>query len=183
MKRLFCCASALLALAGLSLASPVKNTAHAPSLPAAEASIRTELERHGDRILGKELYHWSTRLEKIEDCRAEFSVRIANHLRQSTVAIQSVNFSLGALDGYGIEMQQNHWLQLPCLHRESCVSSIATCTQTSEEGIITDCSTPSQGRAEAFSLQLDGDPEAAQRLQEALRQVVDACQQPRTVAF
>jgi hypothetical protein len=39
------------------------------------SAIESELEGHGERVMGKEMIHWSTRLEKVEDCRAEFTVR------------------------------------------------------------------------------------------------------------
>jgi hypothetical protein len=183
MKPLLCTAVVLLAFSGVSKGSPVEEAVPLPSLTNVAASIRTELEVHGDRAMGKDVYHWSTRLERIEGCRAEFSVRLANNLAEATVRIESVELSLGALDPYGIEMQQKHWLQLPCVNGQSCVFSTSTCTQRSKDGIVTDCTTPSQKRVDSFSLQLDGDAESAQRLQQALRAAVSACRQPSRVTF
>ena len=80
-------------------------------------------------------------------------------------------------------MQQKHWLQLPCADGQSCVFSTSTCTRRSKDGIVIDCTTPSQKRVDAFSLQLDGDAESAQRLQQALREAVSACREPSRVTF
>src|SRR6266480_4534020 len=132
MKRLLCTGVLMLFLSSFSPASPMEE-AVSSSLTTVTASIRTELEAHGERVMGKDLYHWSTRLERIEGCRAEFSVRLTNRLADATMHIESVNFSLGALDPYGIEMQQKHWLQLPCMGGQSCVISTSTCTQMSKE--------------------------------------------------
>jgi len=183
VKALLCIAVVLALLSGLSLASPVEGTAHQPLLITAAASIRTELEVHGERVLGKDLYHWSTRLERIEDCRAEFSVRLANNMGAATLSIESVNFSLGALNPYGIEIQQKHGLKVPCRGGESCVFSTSTCTRASKDGTVIDCTTPNQKRVDFFSIQLDSDEESAQRLQLALREAVSACRQPSSVTF
>jgi hypothetical protein len=173
----------LLSLTGLSIANPAPDAATAPAPTTVAMAIRTELETHGERVLGKETYRWSTRLESIEDCRAHFSVRVTSNLDEAIVHVESVTFSLGALDQYGIEMQQNHWLQLPCVSGQSCVISTSTCTRKSKDGIVIDCSTPSQKQASSFSLQLDGNAESAERLQRVLRQAVDACRQPTRVTF
>jgi hypothetical protein len=182
MKRPLLIAAVLMFLAGLSLARPVEQATPGDSLKAVAATIRTELEGHGERILGKEIYHWSTRLEKIEDCRAEFSVRLTRNAADSTVDLEIVNFSLGALDPDGIGMQK-HYLQLPCASGELCVFSTSTCSRRSPDGIIIDCTTASQKRVDAFALQFDGDADSAQRLQEAFRQAAAACRQPSRVTF
>ena len=179
MKRSFCTAIVWLALSAIS----VEEAVPLASMRTVAASIRTELEAHGERVMGKDVFHWSTRLEKIEGCHAEFSVRVANNLADATLRVESVNFSLGVLDPYGIEMQQNHWLSLPCRGGQSCIFSTSTCTQKSKDGIVIDCTTSSEKRVDAFSLQLDGDADSAQRLQLALREAVSACRLPTRVTF
>ena len=183
MKRLHWTAALLLLLCGLSPAAPVEEAAHPPSLKLAAASIQSELEVHGERVMGRDVYHWSTRLERIEDCRAEFSVRLTNNLSESTTETESVSFSLGALNPYGIEWKQKHWLELPCNMGQTCIFSTSTCTRRSREGIMSDCTTPTQKRVGAFSLQLDGDTGSVQRLEHALREAVAACRQPSSVSF
>lgn len=183
MRRSSWVVMVLLMLSGLGLANPTQNAAPLPTLDAFATTIRAELESHGERILGKEMYHWSTRLEGMQDCRAAFSVRLVNNFSDSTVQVERVSFLLGALDPYGIELQQNHRLQLPCFDGRSCIFSTSTCTRKSKDGIVIDCSTPNQKRAEVFSVQLDGDSGAADRLQQALRRAIDACRQPSPVTF
>jgi hypothetical protein len=90
---------------------------------------------------------------------------------------------LGALDPYGIEMQQKHWLQLPCAGGQQCVFSTTTCSRKDANGIVTDCTTASQKRVDAFALQFDGDADSAQRLETAFRQAVETCRQPSRVTF
>jgi len=183
MKPLLCIAVVLTLFSGLCLASPAEEGASQPALVAAAESIRSELAVHGERVLGKDVYHWSTRLERIDGCRAEFSVRLANNIGGATVNLESINFSLSALEPDAIEMEQNHWLKLPCQSRDKCILSTSTCTRTSKDGIVIDCTTPSQKRADYFPMQLDGDLQSAQRLQQALREAVIACRQPSRVTF
>ena len=183
MKPLLCIAVVLTFFSGLCLASSAEESATQPALTAAAESIRSELVVHGERVLGKDVYHWSTRLERIDGCRAEFSVRLANNIGGATVNLESVNFALSALEPYAIELDQNHGLKLPCHGRERCIFSTSTCTRTSKDGIVIDCTTPSQKRADAFSVQMDGDSQSAQRLQQALRDAVGACSQPSRVTF
>lgn len=183
MKPLLSIAAVLALFSGLCLATPAEEGTNHPVLVAAAESIRSELVVHGERVLGKDVYHWSTRLERIDGCRAEFSVRLANNIGGATVNVESVNFALNALEPYAIDMDQNHGLKLPCHGRERCIFSTTTCTRTSKDGIVIDCTTPSQKRADVFSLQMDGDSQSAQRLQQALREAVDACSQPGRVTF
>jgi hypothetical protein len=183
MKRLFSIAAISIVLGGVCMANPVQTSAPVPSFTALTASIRTELETHGERVLGNDLYHWSTRLAKIEGCRAEFSVRLTNNLSESTVTVETVNFSLGALDPIATAIEQKHWVQLSCRNRESCVTSISVCSRRSKDGIIIDCTTPSEKRTNAFSLQLDSDAAAGERLKQDLLQAIDACSQPSRVSF
>lgn len=183
MKNFPRIAFVLLALTGLTLANPAPEAASSPAPTNVAMAIRTELESHGDRVMGRELYRWTTRLEGIEGCRAQFTVRIANNLSDNTVHVENISFSLGAVDEYSIEIKQNHWLQIPCAPGQNCIFSTSTCTRRSKDGIEIDCSTPSQKLADAFSLQMDGNPEAAERLQTFLRQAVDACTQPKRVTF
>jgi len=183
MKHLLWICIGLLTFTGLSMAQPVEDGTSRAAVKTVASVIATELEAHGERIMGKEVYHWSTRLEKVEDCRAEFTVRTTNNLSDSTVHVESIRFSLGALDPYGIEMQQKHWLQLPCAGRDQCIFSTSTCSQKLANGIVADCGTASQKRVDAFSLQFDGDADSAQRLEVAFRQAVESCRQPSRVTF
>ena len=168
-------------LAALLLARPMREPAR-PALNDLESDIQAELESHGERVMGKEAYRWSTRLEKISDCRAELKVRVTSNLGDTVVRTDSVQFSLGALQTYGLELQKN-WLVLPCAGHEKCISSISTCTKTTKGGIVVDCTTVSQKREESFSLQLDGDSAASSRLERAFRQAVNSCHEPTTVSF
>jgi hypothetical protein len=183
MKRVLMVAAVLISFTGLSLAQLSEESASRASLKTVVQAIQLELESHGERVMGKDTYHWSTRLEKFEDCRADFTVRITNNLGDPTVHVESIHLSLGAIEPYGIEIQQKHWLQLPCLGGDDCIVTLATCKQTNADGIVTDCSTPSQKRMAAFSLQLDGDADSAQRLQAEFRQAALACSQPSSVTF
>jgi hypothetical protein len=182
MTRSLLIAIVLMSLAGFSLGSPVQEGGSRASLKTVASAIQSELEGHGERILGKELYHWSTRLEKIENCRAEFSVRLTSNLSDSTVHVESVSFSLGALDLYAMEMQKS-LLHLPCVNREKCVFSTSTCSRKTKDGITIDCATASQSRVDTFALQFDGDADSAQRLQEAFRTAVNTCREPSRVTF
>jgi hypothetical protein len=182
MKRTLLIAIALMTLTALSLARPMQEETPRPALKTVASAIQTELESHGERVLGKELYHWSTRLEKLEDCRAEFSVRLTSNLADSTVRVETVDFSLGALDPAGIEIQK-HWLQLPCATLANCVFSTSTCSRKYQDGIVIDCATASQKRVSSFALQLDDDNDSAQRLQQSFRQAVEACREPSRVTF
>jgi hypothetical protein len=172
----------LLSFTGICLAQPVEAAASRASVKTVASAIESELQGHGERVMGKEMIHWSTRLEKVEDCRAEFTLRTISNLADATVRVESVSFSLGALYPYGIEMQK-HWLQLPCADRNQCIFSTSTCSQKSAAGIVTDCGTASQKRVDSFALQLDGDAASAQRLQAAFRAAVDSCRQPSRVTF
>jgi hypothetical protein len=183
MKHSLTIAIGLLSLTGLLMAQPPEEVGSHASVKTVASAIQTELEAHGERVMGKDVYHWSTRLEKFEDCRAEFSVRVTSNLADSTVHVESVKLSLGALDPYGIEMQQKHWLQLPCAGGQTCIFSTTTCSRKSANGIVTDCTTASQKRVDAFSLQFDGDADSAQRLEAAFRQAVESCRQPSRVTF
>ena len=172
----------LLSVTGLGVAQPVEEAVNRASVKTVAAAIENELQGHGDRVMGKDVLHWSTRLEKVEDCRAEFTVRTTSNLADSTVRVESVSFSLGALDPYGIGIQK-HWLQLPCAEQGQCIFSTSTCRQTSADGIVTDCGTASQKRVDNFALQFDGDADSARRLEAAFRQAVESCRQPTLVTF
>jgi hypothetical protein len=182
MKRSMLISVVLLALCRLSFATPVEENTSRASLRTVALAIQTELEGHGERVLGNELYHWSTRLEKLEACRAEFSVRVVSNTRDSIVRVESVSFSLGDLDPYGMDIQKNH-LQLPCFSQENCIFSTSTCARKTAEGMVVDCTTSSQSRIHAFDLQLDGDAAAEQRLQQAFQQASESCREPSRVTF
>ena len=144
--------------------------------------IQSELEAHGKRVLGDDRYSWTTRLEQIVDCRAEFTVRVVDNASEPVVHTNAVTFSLGAINPFDIGPQKS-WLELPCLNHETCVATFATCRKTSREGLVTDCATASQPRTPSFSLQLDGDRAAAARLERALQRAVELCRAPAEAGF
>jgi hypothetical protein len=182
MKQSFWLAFVLYSLPALLLAQPAWGASPRTSLDEAASSIQAELESHGDRVFGHETYRWSTRLEKIADCRAELSVRVTSNLGEPTVRVESITFSLGALEPYSIALQKNG-LDLPCAGRERCVFSTSTCSKKSRNGIVTDCATASQRRDESFALQFDGNAAAASRLEHAFREAVSRCREPQSVSF
>lgn len=182
MTRKTLLALLLPSLAILLLAHPAREANPRASMQELETAIHTELEHHGERVMGSEMYYWSTRLERIEDCRAEFSVRLTSKFHSDTVRTEAVNFSLGAIEPYGIDLQK-HWLELPCAHGEKCIFSTSRCTATSKEGMVTDCTTPSQKRVDSFTLQLDEDAAAGARLERAFRKAILLCREPAPVTF
>src|ERR1700686_2633363 len=102
-----------LALTALLLAEPAQDAGPPPSMDNLTTAIQSELNTHGDRMLGKRLLGWSTRLNKIVDCRAEFLVRVtSNFTADASVQTETVNFSLGAINPYDIELNKNR-LVLP----------------------------------------------------------------------
>ncbi len=181
MKRSYLLGLGLPFLTALLLALPADEAGSRASLMKFAATIQMELESHGERVLGQETYHWSTRLEKLEDCRAEFSVRVTNNFGDASARTEAVNFSLGALDPYGIDLQKK-WLELPCAGREKCVYSTSTC-KTTKGGVVTDCASASPQRVESFKLEFDGDPGSASRLEEAFHHAIDLCRAPKAVTF
>ncbi len=182
MTRLPVLGVVLLSLTALLLAQPPQNASPRPSIDNLAAEIQSELNQHGDRILGKGLYGWSTRLNKIEDCRADLSVQVTDQTREATVHTETVNFSLGAIEPYSIELRKN-MLVLPCANKGKCIFSTSTCSAKSKDGIVIDCATPSQNRADSISLEFDGDASAASRLERDFRQAVDLCRTPKPIAF
>jgi len=146
------------------------------------AAIQAELGSHGDRVLGNGLYGWSTRLNKIDGCRAELSVRVTNNKEESSVRTETVNFSLGDIEPHDVELQKNR-LELPCARKEECIFSTSTCSATTKSGIVIDCATSSQKRVKSFTLELDGDVAAASRLEKTFRQAVDLCHAQQSVTF
>jgi hypothetical protein len=167
----------------LAAALPAQSIAgsSSASLQRASLAIASELQSHGARVMGDNLYSWHTRLEKLEGCRMEFSVRVASNLRDSTVNVQTVSFSLGALDPYSISIQK-HWLQLSCMNQD-CVYSTTKCTRRSADGIEIDCSTPDQKWANGFALEMDGNEASALRMQKAFYEAVTSCRRPAQVSF
>lgn len=183
MRRLIHLAIVLSTLSAGLLAQPVEQSAKDAALVSVASTIQVELESHGDRVHGKELYHWSTRLEKAEGCHIEFSERLTDNYAEPTVRVKDVSFSLGALDPKAVAMQ-NHFLQLACDDdNQDCIFSTSTCTHTSAQGIVTDCSSPNQSYADGFALQVDGDEASSERLEQAFRKAVLACQQPTRVSY
>jgi hypothetical protein len=182
MKRLILLVLVLPSLAALLLAQPAQDAPPRAELQELEATIQTELQSHGDRVLGAEVYRCSTRLEKVAACRVEFSVRVVSALGDTTVRTETLNFSLGALEPYSIALTKNH-LELPCAGGEKCVFSTNTCSKTTKDGVVTGCGTASEKHVDTFSLPLDGDAAAASRLERTFRQAIILCHQPRSVVF
>ena len=182
MHRMLLLAIVLPPFAAMLLAQPGQELDSRAGLTQLAAAIQTELDSHGERVLGKETYRWSTHLERFSDCRAELTVRVTSNYGDPTVRTESVNFSLGALDPYNVD-QKKSWLELPCNGVEKCVFSTSTCSRRSKEGITTDCATASQRRVGSFQLQLDGDAAATLRLQQAFRQAIKLCSEATTVTF
>ena len=182
MKHLLWICIGLLTITGLSMAQPVEDGTSRAAVKTVASVIATELEAHGERIMGKEVYHWSTRLEKISNCRAQFTVRVNSNYGEPSVRTDNVSFSLGAIEPNEIALVQN-WLELRCAGKQLCISSISTCTKTTKQGIVLDCGASSQKSEEVFPLQLDDNPQAAVRLKRYFRQAVDACHQATPVSF
>ncbi len=170
-----------LVFTALLLAQPAEEAASRPSLENLAAAIQSELASHGDRVLGNGLYGWSTRLSKIEGCRAELSVRVTSNTGDPSVRTETVNFSLGAIEPSAVALQKNR-LDLFCANRKNCIASTSTCSTTSK-GIVIDCGTQGQKRSETFSLEFDGDVAAAARLERAVLQAVELCRVPASVTF
>jgi hypothetical protein len=180
MKQVPCIAVAVLALAGMLPAQSIANTSDA-TLRNASLAIESELETHGGRMMGKDAYSWSTRLEKLDGCRMELSVRTVNHVTDPAVSIETVSFSLGALDPYSMDIQK-HWLQISCMS-EDCIYSTTKCSRRSPDGVVADCTTPNQKWAHGFALEMDGDPASAQRLAQDFQEAVLDCRRPTQVSF
>jgi len=182
-----------LVLLGLATMLPAQSLQPAPpkSDPMSElddlaARIGAELEVHGERVLGRDAMRWSTRLERISDCRAVFSVRVSNNIGESTVGeptvrTESVNFSLGAIDRKGVDPHLG-WLVMPCLGKQECVVLSTTCSKTSKSGIVIDCTTASRERSIRFDLHVDGQ-EAALRLAPMIGRAIEICRSPAGVTF
>jgi hypothetical protein len=182
MYRLCLLALVLLCWGAPLAARAVDESTSPPRLEQLTAEIQAELQSHGERVLGRDVYRWSTRLEKVENCRAEFSVRVANKIGDAVMSTESVRFSLGALDRSKIAVQKS-WLELHCAREEKCIFSTSTCSKTSKDGIAADCSSASQKQAESFAVELDGDAASALRLQKALREAIDLCHEGKPVTF
>lgn len=181
MTRLRLLALVLLSLTARLLAQPAQESSRLP-IDSLAAVIQAEFESHGDRVLGKGLYGWSTRLNKIEECRAELSVRVTSNTGEATVRTETVNFSLSAIEPNSIELKKN-WLALPCAGKENCIFSTSTCSAKTKDGIVINCATQSQKRVDSIDLEFDGDVAAASRLERAFRQAIDLCRTPKPVTF
>jgi len=180
MKRSYWLALGLPFLTALLFAQPGE-VGSSRSFTQLASAIQTELESHGDRVMGQNAYHWSTRLEKMENCRAEFSVRVTNHVGETTTRTETVLFSLGALEPY-VELQKSY-LVFSCSRIEKCVSSTSRCSTKNKDGIVTDCTNASPKRLQSFRLEFDGDAASASRLKHAVREAVDDCLAPKAVIF
>lgn len=183
MKRLFLLALIPLALSALLLAQPHPEASPRSSIESLASAIQSELESHGNRVLGDGLYSWSTRLNKIDGCRAELLVQVQyNRDEEVTFRSETVTFALGAIEPYDMDLQKN-WLDLPCAHKDMCIFSTSTCSTRTRSGVVMDCAAQSGKRAESFRLEFDGDDAAAARLEKSFRQAVDLCHVPEPVTF
>lgn len=172
-----------LALTALLFAQPDQKTSSRPAIENLATSIQHELDSHGDRVLGHGLYSWSTRLNKIDDCRAELSVQVTNNNAEDTsISTETVSFSLGAIESYKVELLPNR-LELPCAHEGMCISSTSTCSAKTKSGIVIDCASPAQKQTPSFTLEFDGDVDAASQLKSAFREAIDLCHAPAPVTF
>lgn len=181
MNRFRWIAVALPLFATLLLAQPAPEPDR-PGLRELEYSIQAELQNHGERVMGKEMLRWSTRLERISNCRAEFTVRVTSNYGEPTVHSEKVSFSLGAIGRFEIAEDKN-WLQLPCAGNEKCVSSFSACSKRTKEGIVVDCSASSQKRQEVFTLQFDGDAAASARLKQYFSRAIEVCHEGAPSGF
>ena len=181
MKRSYLLGLGLPFLTALLLALPADEAGSRASLMKFAATIQMELESHGEARCWPGNLSLEYAAEKLEDCRAEFSVRVTNNFGDASARTEAVNFSLGALDPYGIDLQKK-WLELPCAGREKCVYSTSTC-KTTKGGVVTDCASASPQRVESFKLEFDGDPGSASRLEEAFHHAIDLCRAPKAVTF
>ena len=166
----------------LLFARPADEASSRPSLENLTVAIQAELESHGDRVVGRNLYQWNTRLENINNCRAELSVRMASNTGGASETTESVKFSLGAIERYSIDLQKR-WLELPCANHEKCIFSTSTCGKKTKDVIVMDCTTASQKQVDSFRLEYDGDAAAGRRLQKAFREAVEVCHEPKPVSF
>lgn len=181
MKRSFWILAALPCVAALLLAQPLHDPDR-PVLRELATNIQSELESHGDRVMGQDAYRWSTRLETISGCRAEIKVRATNRIGEKIVHDDSIRFSLGAIERFEIGRQKS-WLALPCAGHEKCITTVSTCTKTTKDGIVVDCSSRSEKREDSLSLQFDGDAGAASRLEQDFREAVELCHEAAPVSF
>ncbi len=182
MKSLFLLALALHFCAITLLAQPTPEAAPRASFTQLAETIQAELESHGERAIGHDAYRWSTRLQKVNGCRAEFSVQVTSNYKEAIVQTESISFSLGALQSHSIVLRKN-WIELICAGGSKCVYSTSTCFSKSKDGILTDCTSTAQKHAESFFVHYDGDAAAASRMETAFRQYIDLCREAQAVIF
>lgn len=120
-----------------------------------KTSIQSKLEKHGDRVIGQNVYHWTTRLESLDQCRAIMTVREETMMGERTVREEQVNISLGRITWVAMD-EHKKWINVPCLAWDRCISVRATCTKTTKDGITVDCSSPGIKQDATFRLQWDG---------------------------
>ena len=142
-----------------------------------ESSIQSKLEKHGERVLGQNAYHWTTRLDSLDQCRAVMTVREVTSLGERTVREEQVNISLGRITWVAMD-ENKKWINVPCQSWDRCVSVRATCTKTTKDGITVDCSSPGVKQDAAFRLQWDGSEEAGRQMERDLRRAVELCRTP-----
>ena len=179
MKRLRLLVLSIISLSTLLSAQEADSRA---SLQELSATLQSELEGHGDRVLGPQVYRWSTRLQQVKDCRADLSIQVTDHYGTSVVRLDQVHFSLAAIEPGDISLKKS-WLSLSCARKEKCFFSTSTCSKTTKDGIVVDCASASQKRDDSLALQFDGDSGAAARMEEAFRQAIELCRTPKAVAF
>jgi len=147
-----------------------------------ESAMAAELEAHGQRTMRAGGMHWNSRLEGINDCRAQFSVHSTAHIVDTVDKLETMQVAVSALEPAVMQADQ-HALQMPCGGQFQCVTVATRCTKTTKDGIMVDCTSMAEKRKDVLVLQYDGDAEAAQRMIRLMSQAVEACRQPLSVEF
>jgi hypothetical protein len=125
---------------------------------------------------------WSTRLQRIADCRASFTVRTSTNYREPSVRLDQLSFSLATVNPYRIDVQKN-WLDLACLNGEKCFFSTSTCVENRRDGLNIDCTSASHKRSETMRINFDGDSASASRLQRAFQKAIELCRESQSISF
>ncbi|MDR3764924.1 MAG: hypothetical protein P4M01_12605 [Acidobacteriota bacterium] len=142
-----------------------------------ETNIQSRLEQHGDRVMGQNTLRWSTRLDSLDRCRAVMTVREETAMGDRTVREERVNISLGRISWINMD-QSKKWITVPCQSADRCITTQATCTKTTREGVTVDCSTPGARQNAEFRLQWDGSETAGRLLERDLQRAVALCRAP-----
>jgi hypothetical protein len=177
------CGTQFVVLGALCLASAWARQLNEPDeLRALEASIRGQLEQHGERVMGKDAYRWSTRLDTLSACRATLVETVTINVDELITRRNEVTVPLGKIGQSRIE-PDNNWLVLICLEHERCIFIDSTCTKTTKQGFTVDCSSPGGARQEELHLQLDRSASAAKQLERDFRRAIELCQAPALAVY